>query len=211
MAKRTKRNEHGWIQVVSRPATTVSGVLKQALDLLQEENRWRQAAWFDGETIIDPQDPLCGSWGVCADGAVLAVMFGVPTREDCEYVFDEAEHRYVDKAVCKIGTESDHPETASEEQVTLLGQVRQALSDQVPDVWRVGGRQVVGDLEQFEQAYASHIVSRGESIVSFNDQTTYDDVIAVFRKAYRHAQYTERVQREQARDQALAGALASVA
>lgn len=147
------------IPVVKRPATTVSGVLRQAHNLLEEEGRWVTGSWFEGDPIIDPQAPLCGSWSVCADGALIAVVLGVPAS-----------------VVVGLISDRDSISDGSPEQQLLVAGSREAIAQQVP-------------------AYASPYTDTPDpesTVVSFNDDSTRDDVLAVFRKAYRHAQYVER-------------------
>lgn len=54
-----------------KPETPLEA-LKQARALLAEEGHWVQGTEFrrTDDKPLDPQAPLCGSWGVCAIGAV---------------------------------------------------------------------------------------------------------------------------------------------
>lgn len=73
------------IRLFKRPATTVSGVLKQTADALDREGKWVTGQWISagyGEPI-DPEAPLCSSgWGACADGMLISTVFGLATYED---------------------------------------------------------------------------------------------------------------------------------
>lgn len=58
--------------------TDALGILQRAKALLQEEGRWMEGAWFSNEhPDIDPEDAFCNNWGVCMDGALIAVSAGM--------------------------------------------------------------------------------------------------------------------------------------
>ena len=60
------------------PTVDVVDALKRAKAVLVEEDRWVKRSWFLNEhPEVDPQDPFCNSWKVCAEGAVLVVTIGV--------------------------------------------------------------------------------------------------------------------------------------
>lgn len=156
------------LSVVKRPASTVSGVLRQTIRLIEQEGRWVKGKWFaQGATAdgmpeyhgtIDPEQPLCEQgWGACSDGMVQSVIFGVP------YVKEYGE--------CTIVNDAGWG-SATDEQESLYFSTRKALDVQA----------------------SVFLADEGQDIISLNDraQTTRTDVLDVFRKAYRHAQYVER-------------------
>jgi hypothetical protein len=51
--------------------------LRQARQVLVDEGRWMTGDWFHNEhPEVDPEDPFCNSWAVCAEGAVAVVACG---------------------------------------------------------------------------------------------------------------------------------------
>lgn len=61
----------------SGPADTPVEALLRAQDILFEEDKWVKQAWFHNEhPEVDPEDPFCNNWNVCAAGAVLMVTVG---------------------------------------------------------------------------------------------------------------------------------------
>lgn len=62
--------------------TDVVDVLKRARAILVEEDRWATGAWFrNNHPDVNPQDPFCNSWKVCAEGAVGIAALGVRTAK----------------------------------------------------------------------------------------------------------------------------------
>lgn len=66
---------------IDEAPTNVHDVLVAAHALLKEEDRWTQGSWYEQsyEEDNDWSDPYCGSWKVCAEGALGAVIFGAIT------------------------------------------------------------------------------------------------------------------------------------
>lgn len=57
--------------------TTVVEALKQARTVILDEGRWMTGQWFQNEHPgVDPEDPFCNSWAVCAEGALAIVTVG---------------------------------------------------------------------------------------------------------------------------------------
>lgn len=57
--------------------TTEVDALRRAKAVLVEEERWMTRDWFVNEhPEVDPEDPFCNNWQVCAEGAVLVVTVG---------------------------------------------------------------------------------------------------------------------------------------
>lgn len=185
-----------FIPVVRREATTASGVIRQAMNILEEEGRWIQGAWAQGEEI-DLQKPLCKQgWGACADGAVLIALQGLPIEE-----------RF---GTCKVADKSDLKKGAPKAKRALYRKARQFLDlaagqaelAKYPDktVWE--GAVWEGALFQggrWVNRTRPYDAARDGDIISWNDFTTRDEVLEVFRKAYRHAQYIERLERAAAK------------
>lgn len=64
--------------------TTALEALKAARELLAEEGRWVSGHWFqNAHPEVDPEDPFCNSWAVCAQGAIGVVTVGA-VRENRE-------------------------------------------------------------------------------------------------------------------------------
>lgn len=85
------------------PATTVVDALRRARATLDAEGRWMKGSWFsNAHPEVNPEDPYCNSWSVCAEGAVGIVTQGVVGREgydgsqrwsyrlDSNYLYDSA-------------------------------------------------------------------------------------------------------------------------
>lgn len=63
----------GW----TAPPDTPLDALRAARDLLRDEHKWTKGDWFQNEhPEVDPEDPFCNSWKVCAEGAVAMVTIG---------------------------------------------------------------------------------------------------------------------------------------
>lgn len=78
------------------PAETPLQALIQAQFLLLDEERWVKGEWFNNHNPdLDPDDPFCNSWQVCAAGAVAIVTVGAARRvEKVEHTWDEELERY---------------------------------------------------------------------------------------------------------------------
>jgi hypothetical protein len=129
------------IPVVKRRATTVSGVIRQTMNLLKQEGRWIQRKWFS-ESTVDPQQPLCHQgWGACSDGMLQAVIFGVPVKTDY--------------GVCQTVDYSGFDGTT--EQESLYFQAFKALSEGAPDNNLIGLNDTADTrdevVEHFRKAY----------------------------------------------------------
>lgn len=145
------------IRLFKRTPVTTSGVLKQALTALQKEGRWVKGSWLQSQgTSIDPDAPLCGGWGACAEGFVDVTIFGIPA-------YDHG------GGVCHI---------TGERFAGAYDQAQWDLRDRAIDLLN-------------QQAKAAGF----GCIVDLNDagSTTRDDVERMFAKAYRRAQYLERI------------------
>ena len=63
------------------PATTPVEALIRGQSVLFEEDKWVKQAWFQNEhPEVDPEDPFCNDWQVCAAGAVLMVTVGAARK-----------------------------------------------------------------------------------------------------------------------------------
>lgn len=65
-----------------RPVETGKDALEAAACLLEEEGRWTRHSWYlpDVEDLNAQQpedDPFCGNWGACLDGALRIVTIGL--------------------------------------------------------------------------------------------------------------------------------------
>lgn len=55
--------------------------LKRARAVLEEEGRWIRGDWYQNDhPEVDPEDPFCNDWTVCAEGAVLMVTVGAARK-----------------------------------------------------------------------------------------------------------------------------------
>lgn len=67
---------------IERHPTTVLEALIASRAVIEEEGRWMQGNWFaNAHPEVDPEDPFCNDWGVCAEGAVGLVTFGVELND----------------------------------------------------------------------------------------------------------------------------------
>lgn len=67
---------------IERYPTSVLEALIAARAVLEEEGRWMQGEWFtNAHPEVDPEDPFCNAWSVCAEGAVGLVTFGVELND----------------------------------------------------------------------------------------------------------------------------------
>lgn len=70
------------------PPETPLQALLQAQALLFDEDRWMKSKWYQNEhPDVDPEDPYCNDWRVCAAGAVLMVTVGA-ARQTMEVKYD---------------------------------------------------------------------------------------------------------------------------
>ena len=67
-----------WVPTAfSEPATTPVQVLIYAHALLLDEERWMKGEWYNNaHPEVDPEDPFCNDWKVCAAGALAMVAVG---------------------------------------------------------------------------------------------------------------------------------------
>src|SRR5687768_9433478 len=76
-----------------RPPKTAYQALRQARDLLADENRWTTGEYFDdGDAEEVFEDRFCGSWQVCAMGALGLVTGEMPvsvTKQWSEFTDEE--------------------------------------------------------------------------------------------------------------------------
>lgn len=77
-------------------ATTPLQALIQGQAVLFEEERWVKSAWFQNDhPEVDPDDPFCNDWKVCAAGAVLMVTCGA-VRQTSKVKIREVEGTFTD-------------------------------------------------------------------------------------------------------------------
>jgi hypothetical protein len=63
------------------PPTTIVEALEQAKAVLVREGTWCRSTWFyNAHPEVNPDDPFCNSWKVCAEGAVGIVTYGVKSN-----------------------------------------------------------------------------------------------------------------------------------
>jgi hypothetical protein len=63
------------------PPTTIVETLEQAKTVLVREGTWCRSTWFYNQhPEVNPDDPFCNSWKVCAEGAVGIVTYGVKSN-----------------------------------------------------------------------------------------------------------------------------------
>jgi hypothetical protein len=165
--------------------TTVLEALIAARDLLVDEHRWTKAEWFcNQDPHLNPNDPFCNSWRVCAQGAINTVTIGMASADQMYELAD------ANKASgCWLSTpdqreaspwvmvsdeyELTHYHLAPEEDVQLYRATSDALLFALNS-----GVSYDEDAEEYDGAY-------WDSIPEFNDtdETTRDDVMAAFDKA----------------------------
>lgn len=106
------------------PETPVEALL-QAQTVLFDEERWVKQEWYQNKhPKIDPDDPFCNDWKVCAAGAVFMVTIGATrqlTKLDFAYNDDYSKYEVLACPIPKdqqqwgvdwAGSEQDNPEAA---------------------------------------------------------------------------------------------------
>lgn len=86
------------------PPRTVVQALRNAKAILEREGAWMTGTWFKNEhPEVNPEDPFCNSWAVCAEGAVGIATLGVikpkrPTVAFKNWQFNEGPVATIDPA-----------------------------------------------------------------------------------------------------------------
>jgi hypothetical protein len=156
-----------WTPVGGEGATTVLEALQFARDLLDEEGRWLSGEWFTNHhPEVNPQDPFCNSWGVCAQGAIGVATIGAVRGKTSKWESSFDHWRFDETLACRITTPRND----------LYTQTVQALVDHLP-TYVIEGDEIddeTGDWVDQECKF--------DSIPEWNDHDdrTRDDVLAVF-------------------------------
>lgn len=171
------------------PATTPVEALIRGQNVLFEEDKWVKQAWFNNEhPEVDPEDPFCNDWQVCAAGAVLMVTVGAARKTTRLKWKERAEVTAEDKILVERHSGILDPEAyvKVECQIPKDSQSWGIIWPQDEDVDVPEGWDVYTKALEFLRLGVNNTAGRSfGDVPSFNDSsyTTRTDVLKAFSKA----------------------------
>jgi hypothetical protein len=172
------------------PADTPLEALIRGQNVLFEEDKWVKQAWFNNEhPEVDPEDPFCNDWQVCAAGAVLMVTVGA-ARQTTRIKWKARDEVGEDDVVVEARHEGLSDPESFVKVSCPIPKERQTWgiiwADERDDAEQPEGTEVYKQALEFLAVGASVVSGRHfGDVPSFNDSswTTRTDVLKAFSKA----------------------------